>query len=156
MSAISPTYGVGADQFTDEDMELARRVVNLGAGVLDRYHQGVLDAAGYGHSSSTDPRQWWVGAIDWDTLSMFQEHYCILGQLFGSYSEGIKTLVGSAHIDTGVRTHPFDPDYCVSLVELNAYWATAMGFYTNEDDDEAIPYGALEIAWLEVRDDAVG
>ena len=125
MSAISPTYGVGADQFTDEDMELARRVVTSGAEVLDRYNQGVLDEIGLGHISSTDPRQWWVGKIDWTTLSMFQEHYCVLGQIFGSYSKGIETLVSSPPIDTTVRTHPFDPAYCVSIVELNACWAIA-------------------------------
>jgi hypothetical protein len=150
MSAISPTYGVGADQFTDEDMELARRVVLSGAQVLDRYFTRAAARV------DITPRDWWTSFVDWDILFMADETRCVLGQIFGTYTQGVEALVGSHPIDTGVRVHNDSELECVPIVELNAYWATAMGYYTNEDDDEAIPYGALEIAWLEVRDNAVG
>jgi hypothetical protein len=153
MSApISPSYGVGADQFTDEDMLLARRVVTAGAEVLDHYHQHLLDEVGY---KNQDARQWWVGKIDWAVFDIVQEHWCILGQLFGSYCKGIETLVSSHPIETGVRVH-LDEETTIALVEVNTCWAIANGFFTCIADDEAIPYGALEIAWLEVRNDAVG
>lgn len=141
MNAISPSYGVGADQFTDEDMELARRVVTTGAETLDRYHQSVLDECGY---NNQDARQWWVGKIDWSWLDLAQEQHCILGQLFGRYDRGIEILVEGKPTDDLV------------LVSLNCYWAAANGFFTDPNHVESIPYGALEIAWVEVRDSAVG
>lgn len=154
MSAISPTWGVGADAFTDEDMELARRVVAAGSKVLDDYHQSVLDKCGY---RNQDPRQWWVGKIDWAILFMEDETRCVLGQIFNSYSEGVAALVSSPPIDKGPRVHT-ECERGVTLAELNVYWAIANGFYSVDDAelDEAIPYGALEIAWVEVRDSAVG
>lgn len=144
MSAISPTYGVGADQFTDEDMLLARRVVTAGAEVLDHY----VGEAGY----SSDARQWWVGKIDWAQFDIAHEETCILGQLFGRYDRGIETLVSSAPIGD-VRVH-LDEETTVALIEVNTCWAIANGFFSNIADDEAVPYGALEIAWLEVRNAA--
>lgn len=150
MSAISPTYGVGADQFTDEDMAIARRVVTSGAEVLDHYHQGLLDEQGY----NSDARQWWVGKVDWDILFMHDQTRCVLGQIFGIYSQGIETLVSSPPIDAPVRVHNDSTADRADLVAMNVYWAVANGFFTCEDDDEAIPYGALEIAWIEVRDAA--
>ncbi len=144
MSAISPTYGVGADQFTDEDMELARRVVAVGAETLDNYHQNLLEECGY---FNQDARQWWVGKIDWDILNLDDQTRCILGQIFGDYSRGVDKLV---------TRHPDCRDDCPC--DLNTLWAASNGFFTSPDSDEydPIPFGALEIAWVEVRDSAVG
>lgn len=74
----------------------------------------------------------WVRKIDWDTLNMASHLDCILGKLFGSFADGCNSL--------RITTDDYY-DY---------------GFDVEQDDPYSlVSYGALQAAWLEVRD-AVG